>query len=224
MVLMRTPSAVCCTSIWIFCANDSASSRELACARMDAEILTSRPASAWSLISPNLWSIQTDWPPPRETVLWKSRVTCSCPGVDAAATRPAANISRVSSQSSTQARPVPHDTLLRVFPAGPVIAFPPESLQACAVFPDTSRAIDNAGARSMGFDRSAIADHLSRCRAAAAFRDSWLSALCRDFAIEAWPRWPACRWLEHRRTPRAPHPSVLCSSTRATASYPFSAL
>src|SRR5438876_5969858 len=54
----------------------------ISCTRIVAEILTSRPASPWSLTSPNLCSTLTDWPAPSVTVDRKStRLNSSHPSI-----------------------------------------------------------------------------------------------------------------------------------------------
>src|SRR5215467_9813494 len=136
---MLTPSLLCCTSIWILSAKDCASSCELACARIVAEILTSRPDSPCTLISPNLCSTRTDCPDPIVSVLLKSRVTVSCGQLDppAAKAGTAANKSAVTKRHAT--RPTRQLPSVK-FDATPFIALPPEYLAASAAFLRTSPA------------------------------------------------------------------------------------
>src|SRR5580658_3787809 len=134
MVRMLTPEAVCYTSIWIFCAKDSASSCELAWARMTAEILTSLPDSPWTLTSPNLCSTRTDWPAPRVKVLSKFLVTSSCGQVSADDARDGASKSIAAIPAVA---PTPRKRLRFAFDTNHLIAFPPKRLRAFAAFPDT---------------------------------------------------------------------------------------
>src|SRR5437879_2021644 len=96
--------------------------------------------------SPNLFSSRNDCPAPRDTVFWKSRVTCSCPGV-APDADPTTRPSRAVEQSSERTlRHFLGNTfrLRAVKQTGPLIAFPPKLPPACAAFPDTSPAADSA--------------------------------------------------------------------------------
>src|SRR5277367_1998640 len=111
---------------------------------MTAEILTSRPDSPWTLTSPNLCSMRTDWPAPSVRVLSKLRVTSSCGQFPAAiagsavSKRPAA---------TRHARRELHKRSLFLFDKNNFIASPPEFLPAFAASLDTSPATGGVDAR-----------------------------------------------------------------------------
>src|SRR6267154_2234543 len=155
---------------------------------MEAEILTSRPDSPWSLTSPNLCSTRTDWPAPRETVFWKSRLTSSWPAWVAADVAGGTATKTVTQRNAlvAQQRNAATGAERGVSYTGPVIAFPPQSLPACAAFLGTWPAMRSADERSTGFARSAHEYRRWRCRAAAAFRGSWRSTESRNSPVAAW--------------------------------------
>src|SRR6516162_288225 len=84
------PWPSCDTSIFTCSANLLAASSEWACARIVAEILTSRPPSAWIRTSPYLWSTLTVWFAPSVKVCRNSFVAVLCPERPASTGRAAA--------------------------------------------------------------------------------------------------------------------------------------
>src|SRR5580704_7297454 len=209
MVRTCTPSPPCCTSIWTFCAYASASSREPACTRMVAEILTSRPDSPWTRTSPNLFSIWNDCPGPSGSVFWKSREIWSCPGF-AAAKGAVAHEARIAAPA--KAKGGSHQEACLALSSDALIAWPLKPLRACVAFPGTWPAVDNASARSMDSDPSARAGRRWRCRAPVISPDSLPAAACQDYRAEALRQRQVYRWLERRRLPRVPLRPALCFS------------
>src|SRR5712692_2575873 len=207
--ISRTPSPVCCTSIWIFWAKDSASSCELACARIVAEIFTSRPDSPWTRTSPNLCSMRTDWLALKVRVLSKLRVTSSCgqrsPAKAGTATR---RRTTASQDGSRRLRP----PSLANFNETRFIAFPPRFLRACAVSPDTRPATRIGAARSKGSGRPGRGGRQWRYRGQAVFRGSWPAATWWDFQAAAWLPRQAYLWPERRRSRRVRPRRGRCSS------------